>query len=335
MIHTGVDAETAEALKVLIKRIEDSGAPPSKLDENIVVASWNIREFGRKRRTEKAIHCVAEILSWFDLVSIQELRGGLEDLRRVLDVLGDSWRVVYSDVTWGRQGNEERIGYLFDRRAVTFTGLAAEAVAPPVEVKKKKSKTAAAAGKKKKAKPTTYLPAAQFWRTPYIASFRAGTFDFILMSVHAQWGTEAGREEELGRVADWIQNWRASKFVEDKDIIVMGDFNIPKIGDRFYKAITRHKLVSRKNILEVPGGSNLDRDARYDQIFYYPKETAESVFTGKGGVVDFYRGDHKPLFPELDKKKFTYQLSDHLPLWLEVKTDDTAEKLDQIIKGGG
>ena len=320
MIHHNIDAETAQGLKVLIQRIQDSKVPASKLDETILVASWNIREFGKGKRSPKAIHYIAEILSWFDLISIQELRGDLHDLGCVMNVLGPYWKVVFSDVTEGSRGNEERIAYLYDKRAVVFTGLAAEAVTPPIEQK--------VDGKK------VVTPAEQFWRTPYIASFRAGTFDFVLLTVHAQWGQPEDRVVELGRIAEWVEQRRQSPFVEDKDIILMGDTNIPKFNDKFYKAITQYGLASPKAVIEVPGGTNLPkRDARYDQIFYYPQATG-SAFTGVGGAVDFYKGDHKPLFPDLSFDKFTYQLSDHLPLWLQVKTDTTDEELDQIIRGG-
>lgn len=318
MIHKGIDADTAKGLKVLIDRI-GKNVPSSKLDETILVASWNIREFGKKKRTPKAIHYIAEVLSWFDLIAIQELRADLADLSRTLEVLGPTWRVVYSDMTEGSRGNQERFAYVYDKRAVVFTGLAAEAVRPPLK--------AESDGERQN------VPSEQFWRTPYIASFRAGTFDFMLITVHAQWGKTQDRVTELGYIADWV-DWRSkSKYVEDKDIIVMGDFNIPKFGDKFYKAITKNGLATPKVILGIPGGSNIKRKARYDQIFYYSQATG-SVFTDVGGVVDFYAGDHRPLFPDLSEKQFTFQMSDHLPLWLQMRTDTTDEELDQIIRGG-
>jgi len=319
VIHTNLSQHTARGLQELRKRIEASEVPSSLLDEQILVASWNIREFGRKRRTNKAIHYIAEILSYFDLISLQEVRANLEDLQRVMSVLGPYWRVVFSDETEGRRGNEERIAYLYDKRAVTFTGLAAEAVAPPIRRQ----------GNGK----TEVVPSEQFWRTPYIASFRAGTFDFVLISVHVQWGIEKNRVVELQRIADWVEERRKSRYVVDKDLLLMGDFNIPKHNDRFYKAISVHGLEAPKAILGVPGGSNLKRNARYDQIFYYPQHTG-SVFADQGGVVDFYAGSHKELFPELSFDRFTYQLSDHLPLWVLVKTDTVDEELDQILNPG-
>ena len=316
MIHRGVSKPIAKAVKILQERIEASEVPSSLLDEQILVASWNIRAFGKGKRDEKAIHLIAEILSYFDLISIQELGDSLADLARVMNVLGPYWKVVYSDVTEGSRGNRERIAYVYDKRSVVFTGLAAEAVAEPV--------------KRKVNGKSVRVPAEQFWRTPYIASFRSGTFDFILLSVHVQWGKRAGRVKELEEISDWVENRRKSKHAADKDIIVMGDFNIPKFGDKFYKAITKHGLSAPKALLGVEGGSNLTRKARYDQILYYPQQTG-SVFTDKGGVVDFYADDHKKFYPNLTEKQFTFQLSDHLPLWLLIKTDTAEEELDQIL----
>ena len=324
-LYHNVDAETAEGLKVLRKRIEKSNVPASQLDSSILLATWNIREFGKGKRSAKAIHYIAEILSYFDLIAIQELRANVGDLRRVMDNLGPDWRVVFSDVTLGSRGNEERIAYLYDRRAVTFTGLAAEAVVAPVETKQN--------GKK------VTIPAVQFWRTPYIASFRAGSFDFVLIAVHVLWGkVSQDRVVELGLIADWVEERRTSKFAEDKDIILLGDFNIPKRGDKYYNAITKHGLHVPKSLVQLAQGSNLGGDAYYDQIFYHAQETSKAIDDEsgplRGGNVDFYAKDHKKLFPDLTFDKFTYQLSDHLPLWVELKTDTADEELDQILNPG-
>lgn len=51
-------------------------------------------------------------------------------------------------------------------------------------------------------------------------------------------------------------------------------------------------------------------------------------------MLDFYAGDHKVLFPELTKDEFTYQLSDHLPLWIEINTDVDTLQLQEYVKGG-
>lgn len=48
--------------------------------------------------------------------------------------------------------------------------------------------------------------------------------------------------------------------------------------------------------------------------------------------MDFYAGSHKELFAGLDKTEFTYQMSDHLPLWIQVNTDIDERQLDQIVQ---
>lgn len=56
VFHGAVSKEIAKSLQVLKKRIAAARIPPSKLDESVNIATWNIREFRRKRRSEAAIH---------------------------------------------------------------------------------------------------------------------------------------------------------------------------------------------------------------------------------------------------------------------------------------
>lgn len=73
MFHGDVSLEIARGLKALSKRIEAARVPPSQFDKTLNLATWNIRKFGTKRRTQAAIHYIAEILGQFDVVSIVEL----------------------------------------------------------------------------------------------------------------------------------------------------------------------------------------------------------------------------------------------------------------------
>ena len=85
-------------------------------------------------------------------------------------------------------GNRERIAFVFDKRAVVFNGLAAEANEP------------------RKKKGFEYLPESSFWRSPYMASFKSGSFDFVALTTHIRWGEgEEPRRYELERLADWIE----------------------------------------------------------------------------------------------------------------------------------
>ena len=187
MHHGPVSKAIARGLRELQHRIALAGIPSSKLDETLNIATWNIRELGRRPRREASLHYIAEILGMFDLIAIVELRDDVRDLAQVLRYLGPYWRVVFSDYLTDAGGNRERVAYVYDTRAATFTGLASYAL--PLREKKQDE----------------YLSAISWWRNPYLASFRAGNFDFIVLTAHIRWGkTAAGRVPELERLAEWI-----------------------------------------------------------------------------------------------------------------------------------
>lgn len=323
MDHGSLTTPIAEGLRVVRDRIEAAAVPPRILDHSINLATWNIREFGRRKRKAASIHLIAEILNKFDLIGVTEVRDNISDLHRVMKILGPYWKVAFSDYSTDRAGNRERVAYLYDKRSVAFTGLAAEADPP------RKKRKVIIDGEE----VYEYLPTIAWWRSPFIASFRAGDFDFILITAHIRWdssGGEESRERGLKELAKWVDKRRREKHVVDKDIILMGDFNIPELDDDLFRAITSRGLRIPEGIRGFDG-SNLAREKRYDQILHYP--TITKSFTDKCGILDFYCDDHAPLFPgvEMTKADFTYQLSDHLPLWVQLDTDLADERLDQVL----
>jgi len=323
MHHGPVSPEIAADLLALKNRIDAAKIPSSKLDETVNVAIWNIREFGRVKRTDAALHYIAEIIGQFDLVAIVELRNNLEDLGCVMDYLGDSWKVVFSDWTDDRGGNDERTAFLYDRRAVIHNGLAAEIDAPRIK------------------RGNEWVTEESFWRAPYLCSFRAGNFDFLAIGMHARWGdSEEARRDELQRFSNWMKRRFESKYVEDHDLIVLGDFNTPKLTDEIFAALVSSGLKIPKPLVNlkigdrVIGGSNLGKDARYDQILHLP--TVPENFTNAGGAVDFHIDDAhiEELFPGkgYTREKFTYQMSDHFPVWIQIKTDIEIFRLNQLVQ---
>jgi endonuclease/exonuclease/phosphatase family metal-dependent hydrolase len=317
MDHSPLRLDELKAMKTLRKRIESAGIPPSKLDETINIATWNIRHWGAKRRKRCSLHYIAEILHQFDLIAVTELRRNIRELRYVLDLLGPYWDAVYSDYTEDAGGNKERIAFIYDTRAVQSTGLAAESDGP----------------REKDRDTGQYVPLFNWWRKPYLASFKAGSFDFVMLAVHLQWGTTAGRMAELEALADWVNSFQKDELRTDRDVIAVGDFNITSYGSNLYKAVSKHGLSAPASLLAQEFGSNLARNKRYDQILHHPTITG-SVFSKHGGVVDFYKGDHRVLSPYKDMSKtgFTYELSDHLPLWCQLNVDVAGDQLDKLIE---
>lgn len=166
-------------------------------------------------------------------------------------------------------------------------------------------------------------------------SFSAGNFDFVMVSAHIRWGdSQTARTAEIWSFAEWLDLKRRQKHVEDKDFIVTGDFNIE--SPAMYEALTSKGLAAPAGLRKGAFGTNLARDKRYDQILHYP--IYDDSFMNKGGVLDFYTGgttmliNTTTLFPGMSKDDVTYQLSDHLPLWVQINTDNDAHHLDQIIR---
>jgi endonuclease/exonuclease/phosphatase family metal-dependent hydrolase len=313
MHHGPISQEIARGLQVLNQRIAAAQIPSSKLDETLNIATWNIREFGKKPRREASLHYIAQIIGQFDLVSLVEVRDNVSDLAKVLEYLGSYWKVVFSDYVTDAGGNRERLAFVYDQRAVTFTGLASQAQPP-------RSKSG-----------SEYVSELSWWRPPYIASFRAGSFDFILMATHVRWGdSEEQRLPELKLLADWVARRTREDYMGDKDVIVQGDFNIPAVNGPLYEAIASKGLRMPPALTGVTG-TDLAKNKRYDQILHLP--TFTKSFTNKGGILDFYAGDYASLYPNepMTKHEFTFELSDHLPLWVQLDTDIEDERLDQIL----
>jgi len=303
-------------VKKLREIIKNAKIPSKQLDQNLLIATFNIRQFGAKKRGGFAINALAEICSNFDVIAIQELRSKLGDLKRLLAVMGPYWKVVFNDPAGEprRPGNDERFAYIYDHRVMRFTGMAAELLIADDFL-----------GKAGVPKTDMSVP----WRTPFTVSFRAGTFDFMLLTVHIQWNTKGGvtaRAKEIEMITRWVGKRHDDAKLYDPDIFVLGDFNIPGLKSKTFKALQEHGLTVPNKLRQFK--SNLKKDAHYDQIAYYAENTDCEV--GKAGVIDFYPAFFKASMSGPKYEAMTYELSDHMPLWVEFKIKETG--LDQFIR---
>jgi endonuclease/exonuclease/phosphatase family metal-dependent hydrolase len=315
MHHGRLTRDQAAGLKQLKARIRKANIPSSRLDETLLIATWNIREFGRRKRLALSLHYIAEIIGQFDVVVLVEVRDNVEELATVQRYLGPYWDVLYSDYILDAGGNRERIAVVYDTRAARFTGFASHVFGP------------------REKHESEWLPEHAWWRPPYTASFRAGNFDFVVVAAHVRWSTgERDRLREVELLAEYVERRASAKSTLDQDVIVVGDFNIPNVKGELFRALTKRGLRMPAMLAGI-GGSDLLQSKRYDQILHSPAFSA--AFTGEGGVLDFWCGEHAALYPgkRMDKREFTYELSDHLPVWVEINTDNDDEVLDQVVNG--
>lgn len=290
---------------------------PARAPNRLLLATWNIANLGGHERRDQDRRLIAEMLGWFDIVAIQEVKESFGDLVQVHNLLGGGWRLLFCDAA----GNNERMAFVYDSSKVTLLEKVGEIAFPVAQLKRVKL-------------PGVNKKFEGFDRTPYLAAFQAGRLSFLLVNVHLYFGsgkTKGQKAADIERrsletyaVALWAADRHRSAFSYVRDIVALGDFNMPKRdpNDPVYKALTKKGLHLPAHSSQM--GSNLAGDADYDQIAFFPGET-QADFTGNHGVFDF----DAVVFPDLwnggaGRKKFNayvkYYLSDHRPMWMQFRT---------------
>lgn len=360
--------------------------PPRSIKESLLLATWNIRDFGASGfnpspRLNESLYYMAEIISAFDLVAVQEVNENMEPFFRLMKILGPTWSYIATDVTEGSGGNGERMTFVYDKGKVLFRNIAGEIVLP------KKDLITAEDDETTNGEATNVKTPVgeQFARTPFLVKFQSGWCRFTLNTVHLYYGEDTGeklkrRIKEIGTIAEFLAK-RAEKDADN--CILLGDMNIVSPTDPTMLALKKHKfqlpneLVKSKipdeflhnnpdevqplpppvtPVVPPPEGfpSNMNRDKFYDQIVFYSKKNElelgksdktagvftlyESVFREADWKTYFDISNIQDKWGDTDakrknyfaKKWRTWQMSDHLPLWVELNIDFTDKYLKQI-----
>ena len=102
---------------------------------SLIIGSWNIRAFDDGApRLDESYHYIAEIIGTFDICAVQEVKGDLGPLERLRKLLGPSWEYFVSDVSTHKGGNNERMAFLYNKDRVIFRRLIGELVIDPDEL---------------------------------------------------------------------------------------------------------------------------------------------------------------------------------------------------------
>ena len=338
----------------------------SKRDEgSILLASWNLRDFddnkfGHGPRLDESYLYIAEIISAFDLIALQEVNRNLKPLEKLIDRLGRrDWDYIVTDITEGSSGNQERMAYVYNKHKVSFGRMAGEVVLPGTKGR-------------------------QLARTPFLASFQAGWFKFNLCTVHMYFGSNAdGKKRRVQEIADLAKFINERQKKEMEDYILLGDFNIVSTTDDTMKALTKNQFTMHEDIMSV--GTTLKGKNPYDQIALKVKNKMFEM--GDAGVFNFEdhvfrEEDHEEyrvpeitskmpkglITPEKENKYVetvrkrraktaeknnkpfnwseadiarerknyylkvwrSFQVSDHKPIWVELKVDFTTDYLKSL-----
>lgn len=321
-----------------------------KADENLLVASWNLKEFGHTtQRLDETYFYIAEIISAFDLVAIQEVKSTLNDLNLLLRLLGDDWAYLVNDITEGVEGNSERSAYLFNKKRVELAGLAGEIVLWDDLTRESLIK--------------------QLKRTPYITGFQAGWKSFALINLHLHPGDEpadiAYRHSEVTLLLKALHEKISRGRMWNENLVLVGDFNLYKGDDKDNPTVIKFNQAGYYEVESLVGQkTNASQTQSYDRFFL----TSNKYFTlaknaqGKenGGVFNpfqyVYRNAQVLDYTEEIKAQYTgkknladpdnltsyyrnywrrYQLSDHFLIWFELVIDSSDEFLEEKLGAYG
>jgi exonuclease III len=351
----------------------DEELPRKKILESLILGTWNIRNFDDNRfgygpRLEESFYYLAEIIARFDVIAVQEICEDLSCLDKLMEILGGGYDFILTDITHrDLGGNDERLGFIYDKSKVTFRGIAGEIVLPPDMLI-----------------PGTKGIPSQFARTPFGCSFESGWFKFMFTTVHIYFGEAsvksagyARRVAEIERVAKYLS---LQADVRDDNYILVGDFNITAHGSKDFNALEENGFTVIKN----KKGSNDQQTKFYDQISFKSRSDELSIIDPERDNRSFQyfnsvysdekfplysallrktleeklklaelvlqnttaKGKQKELKKQIDSVKAslasdaalmkyytdwrTFQMSDHLPLWVELKIDYSNEYLNHL-----
>jgi endonuclease/exonuclease/phosphatase family metal-dependent hydrolase len=303
--------DVLDALAVLGHGLDE--AIPARRADNLLVGTWNIRAFGgatprfepgpkdNPKRNYADVCALAEVVRRFDVVAIQETREDLTALKAMMRRLGDHWTFIITDVGLGDAANGERLAYVYDRGRVKTSGLAGELVVPAKGIGEGDQ---------------TLVD--QFARSPFAVSFSTGDDGLTLVTTHIVYGHQAkDRTKEIHAVGEWLKDRASSGRDFDTNMIALGDFNIDKLGDDNFEALTATG-ISIPDQLQTRSSTIFDHGTTthfYDQIAWFESDGPEKLAfdCSDAGYFDWT----KYILTDLESIPKSWRISDHFPLWCE------------------
>jgi len=301
----------------------DQVVTAKELSRNLLVGTWNVRDFDRVTNKWRSatgdssirdlsdVLCIGEVVRRFDVVAVQDVRKSARAFLLMMQALGEGWAFLVTDVTRGKEGNDERLAFVFDTGGVRPSGLACELVVAAED-----------------AGISEDVLTKQFAWTPYAVSFASGSDSMTLVTLHVTYGQSSkDRMGELEGIALWLARWAKEGDPWAGNLIALGDFNIDRKGDPLYQAFTSTGLRHPDALNYVPRTvfDNPNPKAKpnlahfYDQIAWFTGDQGVPMLSlgyRNAGMFDFTGG----LIPSTVIKNLSCRVSDHFPLWVEFAT---------------
>lgn len=268
---------------------EQSAAP-----QDISIASFNTLHLGWG--SDKNFEIIASILSRFDLVALQEVMKEeavatlVSQLESIPSSSGGSslqWDYIVSDKL-GTTKYKESYAFIWKSDRISLIPNSAFVHSDEND---------------------------EFIREPYVASFKAGNIDFMLISAHFVFGDKLKERQDEARAMAEVYSKLQQADSHENDLILLGDFNLPPtdVGWQDLKDLTGIAWVLNPPSLTTVGKTGMS--SLYDNIWFQTQFTPE--FAGTGGSYEYMHD-----FFETDVFESARQfVSDHVPVYAVFRTN--------------
>ena len=336
---------------------------PRKTENNLLVASWNIANLGHRGRHGEALYYIAETLAAFDLIAVQEVTANRSDLDRIMRILGPNWGYIYSDPARGPGSNDESSAYVYNTDRVQPSGLSGE-----LTVWTEEMEGALDGGLDAETRSLTRFAAQRPpYITGFTTRWKSfSLINLHLQPGRSQADAEL-RGKELALVVAALKANEDQRWAENTVLlgdmnfyVTVDDANIAALhADGFWES---EGLVGKTTNVPAPGKAGHVYDRMFFSVGDYFRIARETLADGttreRGGVVPLYDAvmtldGWQAYHQEVIDKRGTEaqreemrtdlvaaqeyfrahwrwrQISDHMPIWVELETDDTAAFLSR------
>lgn len=264
--------------------------PPNSNKSRIKIAAFNIEIFGKtKRAKENVMNVLIKIAQEFDIMLVQEIRDVKQEtapyyLQKINEAVGYEKYAFKRSERLGRSRVKEVYVYFYNTDKVEFIENSDYVYNDVNDV---------------------------FEREPYIASFRSRNFDFVLVGIHVK---PDDADSEIGHLAN-IVNLILAENPNEKDIIVMGDFNAD--GNYFDEGNDTNPFKASKFhwVITNDMDTMVETDNTYDRIVIM-SSTLNYEYAEDSAEVFYFDEEYG-----IDDRELIEDVSDHYPIYADFKTD--------------
>jgi hypothetical protein len=257
-------------------------------NQTAFIASFNAQRLGNY---PKDYALMAKALSGFDVIGVVEVMNitGLENIVNALNKSSNQkWGYIISERSAGTPRYKEFYAFIWKT--------------PQVKLIK-------SCGFYKEVKES------DFAREPYASSFKIGNFDFIFVICHVIWGDKPSKRCEEVEKLPFVYDYFKGFLKNEKDVFIAGDFNTQPDSKCWNDILgTSDKIKSTITIDTKTTVSENGFVSSYDNILYNSNKIKWVV---KSGSLD--------LTKICSMKNYRDNVSDHVPVYVEVKTDQDSD----------